>query len=157
MTHPNDYFAWKKRYCSWQNDAPQKCQHANLRTLWICYLIWQRDFEGVVKLRVSIWRHYPGHFRGVQCHHKKPHKQEAGGQGGEELLWRWILWSRKGPQVASRSGKIRKRKRNFPLKRRNKKRRKKSAVDILTLTPWDSFQNSNPQKIQTINLYDLSH
>ena len=43
------------RNCGQQNNGPQRCPCPNPQNLWICYLTWQKDFTGVIKLKILRW------------------------------------------------------------------------------------------------------
>lgn len=42
------------------------------------YLMWQKDFVAVIKLRILIWEDYPELPGWSQGNHKGPYKREAG-------------------------------------------------------------------------------
>lgn len=66
--------------------CPPRCPHPNLWNLWIWYLIWQKDFAEMIKLRILemekkiYW--ISGLFENeIQCNYEGPYKREEGGGG----------------------------------------------------------------------------
>lgn len=46
----------------------------------------ERDFTGMIKLRILSWGDYPELSGLAQCNHSGPHKRDAGGSESEEAM-----------------------------------------------------------------------
>ena len=80
----------------------QRCLLPNPQNLWICYVIWKRDFLDVIVLRILSWEDYPGLSKWAQYNHKSIYKRKGegseserrrccddGNRGWSDVLWRW--------------------------------------------------------------------
>lgn len=68
--------------------GPQRCPHPNLQNLWMSPYNSKIDFVAAMIPMAMSWGDYPGFSQWVQCHHRGPHKREAGRSGG-------AMWSQK--------------------------------------------------------------
>ena len=62
----------------WAKRWPQRCLVPRPWNLWICYLMWQKDFAGRIQLKILRWVNHPGSSEWDQCDHKGPCKWREG-------------------------------------------------------------------------------
>ena len=139
-----------------ESDRTERLNWTELNWTELSYLIRQKDFADVIKVRILRWGDYPWLSGWVHIHTRvlisERGRHKGQGMRDDDRSRGWSdLMARRGPQ----SKECR-----WPLKAGKSKewilplslQKKHSSADILTLTPKDQFQTSDLQNYKIINL-----